>query len=86
MLCFTCKFKLPIFRRVVEIPYSLCQMLENMLMKLINAEGLGRKAICAKNVSKLGFLLRTEWKLLRLVGEGDTYAINIYLHTSTWND
>jgi len=58
-------------------------MLEKVLMKLINAEGLERKVVDTKNVSKLGFLLRAEQKLFRLVGEGDALCyqhIFVYRH------
>lgn len=52
-------------------------------MKLINAEGLERKFIGAKNVSKLEFLLRAEQKLFGLVGEGEALCyqrIFVYCH------
>lgn len=52
-------------------------------MKLIYAEGLERKFIGAKNVSKLEFLLRAEQKLFRLVGEGEALCyqhIFVYCH------
>lgn len=64
-------------------PINSAKCLKKCWKKLINAEGLERTVICAENVSKLGFLLRAEQKLFRLVGEGEALCyqhIFVYRH------